>query len=141
MQDGTLMLPSSEREDGEGQDAIRRHIGSDNCRLAGSILSRIGDKWSVMVVLILASGPHRFGEIKRAVHGISQRMLTFTLRGLERDGLVTRTVFDSVPPKVVYALSPLGHSLREPVTALGKWAFSHQDEIEDARIRFDRGNG
>jgi DNA-binding HxlR family transcriptional regulator len=79
----------------------------------------------------------RFSEIKRAVGGISQRMLTLTLRGLERDGLVTRTVFPTVPPRVDYALTDLGRSLRPPVAALGQWAIRHQDEIEAARSRFD----
>jgi DNA-binding HxlR family transcriptional regulator len=137
MQDGTLMLPDRHDAGQDGDGDLRRVIGSEGCRKAGSVLARIGDKWSVMVVMVLASGPRRFSEIKRAVHGISQRMLTFTLRGLERDGLVIREVHDAVPPKVVYELSALGHSLREPVAALGRWAFTHQDEIEDARNRFD----
>ena len=83
-------------------------------------------------------GPMRFNEIKRMVGGISQRMLTLTLRGLERDGLVTRTVFPTIPPRVDYELTDLGRGLSQPVEALGKWAFDHQPEIEGARAKFRR---
>jgi DNA-binding HxlR family transcriptional regulator len=102
------------------------------------ILARIGDKWSVRVVMLLGGGPRRFNDMKRMVEGVSQRMLTLTLRGLERDGLVTRTIFPTIPPRVEYELTPLGRSLREPVTALGSWALEHIDEIEAARLSFDR---
>jgi DNA-binding HxlR family transcriptional regulator len=111
---------------------------SDDCARVSSVLSRIGDKWSVMVVMVLRKGPHRFSELKRQIGGVSQRMLTLTLRGLERDGLVTRTVYDTAPPRVDYALSPLGHSLREPVEALGDWALAHLDTVDRARLEFDR---
>lgn len=107
------------------------------CTRVNSVLSRIGDKWSVLIVMLLAAGPCRFNELKRRVGGISQRMLTLTLRGLERDGLVTRTVTPSIPPRVDYALTPLGHSLRVPVMALGQWAMANMDEIEAARDSFD----
>ena len=90
--------------------------------------------------MLLGNGPRRFNEIKRMVGGISQRMLTLTLRGLERDGLVTRTVFPTIPPRVDYELTDLGRGLSKPVEALGKWAFDHQPEIEDARARFDGRN-
>ena len=110
---------------------------SADCRAVSGVLARIGDKWSVLVVMQLGEGPRRFSEIKRMVGGISQRMLTLTLRGLERDGLVTRTVFATVPPRVDYALTELGRSLQGPVVALGAWALGHQDEIEGARVRFD----
>lgn len=110
-----------------------------DCRLVGPVLARIGDKWSVLVVMTLRDGPRRFNELKRLVGGISQRMLTFTLRGLERDGLVTRTVFPTIPPRVDYALTDLGRSLQEPVMALGTWAFTHFSEIQTAQRRFDRG--
>jgi DNA-binding HxlR family transcriptional regulator len=90
-----------------------------------------------MTVMLLRHGPRRFNELKREIGGVSQRMLTFTLRGLERDGLVTRTVFPTVPPRVDYALTPLGHSLREPVEALGSWAFANIAAIEAARRAFD----
>ena len=112
------------------------HTSSD-CRAVSSVLARVGDKWTVLIVALLGDGPKRFNEIKRMVGGISQRMLTLTLRGLERDGLVTRTVFPTVPPRVDYELTPLGRSLWEPVEALGAWARGNMDEIEAARRRFD----
>ena len=115
------------------------HEGTD-CRAVASILARVGDKWSVFVIMLLGDGPRRFNELKRMVGGISQRMLTLTLRGLERDGLVTRTVFPTIPPRVDYELTDLGRGLWTPVEALGKWAHEHQVEIEDARARFDRRN-
>jgi DNA-binding HxlR family transcriptional regulator len=107
------------------------------CRPVTDILSRIGDKWSVMVVMLLGPGPRRFNEIRRAINGISQRMLTLTLRGLERDGLVTRTIFPTIPPRVDYELTELGQSLRCPIDALGEWAFANRDQIDAARTRFD----
>jgi DNA-binding HxlR family transcriptional regulator len=112
----------------------------DNCRGVASILSRVGDKWSVLVIMMLFNGPKRFNEIKRLIGGISQRMLTLTLRGLERDGLVTRTVFPTIPPRVDYELTDLGRGLSQPVIALGSWALDHLDEIEAARARFDTRN-
>ena len=115
------------------------HEGSD-CRAVASILARVGDKWSLFIIMLLGAGPRRFNEIKRMVGGISQRMLTLTLRGLERDGLVTRTVFPTIPPRVDYELTDLGRGLWQPVEALGMWAREHQTEIEDARARFDRRN-
>jgi DNA-binding HxlR family transcriptional regulator len=116
------------------------HLPAD-CRAIGDVLARIGDKWSVLVVTRLGQGPMRFNELRRAIGGISQRMLTLTLRGLERDGLVTRTVFDTVPPRVDYALTPLGRDLLEPVSALGAWALRNQAKIARARERFDADGG
>lgn len=101
------------------------------------MLARVGDKWSVFVIMMLGDGPKRFNELKRLVGGISQRMLTLTLRGLERDGLITRTVFPTIPPRVDYELTELGRGLSRPVKALGEWAIAHRDLIEDARLRFD----
>src|SRR3981081_1092687 len=115
------------------------HLESD-CRGPASILARVGDKWSVFVIMLLGGGPRRFNEIKRMVGGISQRMLTLTLRGLERDGLVTRTVFPTIPPRVDYELTDLGRGLSQPVEALGKWAYEQQAEIERARAKFDGRN-
>ncbi len=115
----------------------RRDPNSSDCRAVSGVLARIGDKWSVLIVALLGDGPRRFNEIKRLVNGISQRMLTLTLRGLERDGLVTRTVFPTVPPRVDYELTELGRSLWRPVEALGAWAREHQGEIEAARRTFD----
>ncbi|MCK0209601.1 helix-turn-helix transcriptional regulator [Starkeya koreensis] len=113
-------------------------LQSESCRGVSRVLARIGDKWSVLIVMMLADGPRRFNEMKRMIDGISQRMLTLTLRGLERDGLVSRTVYPTIPPRVDYELTPLGHSLREPVMALGQWAQANLDHIADAQARFDR---
>jgi DNA-binding HxlR family transcriptional regulator len=110
---------------------------SEDCRNLSSILARVGDKWSVLIVVLLGDGPKRFNEIKRMVGGISQRMLTFTLRGLERDGLVTRTVFPTTPQRVDYALTKLGGSLWEAVEPLGSWARAHVIEILASREQFD----
>jgi DNA-binding HxlR family transcriptional regulator len=110
---------------------------SSDCRAVSSVLARVGDKWTVLIVALLGDGPKRFNEIKRMVGGISQRMLTLTLRGLERDGLVKRTVFPTVPPRVDYELTDLGRSLWRPVEALAGWARANQAEIEAARQRFD----
>jgi DNA-binding HxlR family transcriptional regulator len=110
---------------------------SEDCRGVSAVLARVGDKWSVLIIMLLGDGPKRFNEIKRMVGGISQRMLTLTLRGLERDGLVTRTVFPTIPPRVDYELTDLGHSLWNPVEALGSWAREHLSEIDAAKRRFD----
>ena len=115
------------------------HLGSD-CRGVATVLSRVGDKWSVLVIMLLGDRPRRFNELKRMIGGISQRMLTLTLRGLERDGLVTRTVFPTVPPRVDYELTDLGRGLSQPVRALGDWAHRHQPDIETARQNFDGRN-
>jgi DNA-binding HxlR family transcriptional regulator len=111
-----------------------------NCRTVTEILSRVGDKWSVQVVVQMGEGPKRFNELRRSVTGISQRMLTLTLRGLERDGLVTRTVYPTIPPRVDYQLTGLGCSLLKTVRGLGEWAIANRDEILEARRRFD-GDG
>lgn len=115
------------------------HEHSD-CRAVASVLARIGDKWSVFVIMMLIGGPMRFNELKRKIGGISQRMLTLTLRGLERDGLVTRTIFPTIPPRVDYELTDLGRGLAKPVQTLGKWAFEHLPQIEGARTSFDTRN-
>ena len=108
-----------------------------DCRAISDVLARVGDKWSVLVVTRLGAGPLRFNELRRSIGGISQRMLTLTLRGLERDGLVTRTVFPTIPPRVDYALTALGRDLLNPVSALGEWATRNQDKIARAREQFD----
>jgi DNA-binding HxlR family transcriptional regulator len=110
-----------------------------DCRPVNELLSRIGDKWSVLVVMLLGDEPKRFNEMRRLIGGISQRMLTLTLRGLERDGFVRRTVYPTVPPRVEYTLTPLGRSLREPISRLGEWAFAHRKHVEKARVAFDAG--
>ncbi len=109
----------------------------DQCRAISDVLARIGDKWTVMVVGLLADGPMRFNELRRTIGGISQRMLTLTLRGLERDGLVTRTVFPTIPPRVDYALTDRGQTLIEPLKLLFAWATEHNAAIEQSRQAFD----
>ena len=112
------------------------HVPED-CRAVSEVLDRVGDKWSVLVVATLGEGPRRFNELRRAIASISQRMLTLTLRGLERDGLVTRTMFPTIPPRVDYELTELGCSLLTPVNALGAWARQHRQKIQEARAHFD----
>ena len=115
------------------------HIhATEDCRAVSEILSRVGDKWTVLVVQYLGSGPMRFSELKRTIGGISQKMLTATLRGLERDGFVTRTVFPTIPPRVDYQLTELGTELLTPVRALGEWARQNTLRIRAARERFDQ---
>ena len=116
------------------------HVPED-CRAVSEVLSRVGDKWTILVVSELGNGPRRFNEIRRALGSISQRMLTLTLRGLERDGLVTRTVFPTVPPRVDYELTKLGRSLLEPVSGIGLWARQNRESIQAARQRFDAAAG
>lgn len=111
---------------------------SSDCRAVSAVLARVGDKWSVLIIMLLGDGTKRFNEIKRMVGGISQRMLTLTLRGLERDGLVKRTIFPTVPPRVEYELTPLGRSLWAAVEPLGSWAQGHVADIKKAQDRFDK---
>ena len=112
------------------------HGADANYRAALETLARIGDKWTVMVVAALWQGPLRYNEIQRGVEGISQRMLTLTLKGLEQDGLVERTVFPAVPPRVDYELTELGRSLIVPLHALYEWAVEHRPAMLAARARF-----
>ena len=107
------------------------------CRTISTLLSRIGDKWTVLVVSTLAGGSRRFNELRREIPSVSQRMLTLTLRNLERDGLVSRAVTPSIPPRVDYALTELGRSLQQPISALAEWALSHVEDIHAAQARFD----
>ncbi|OSM42300.1 winged helix-turn-helix transcriptional regulator [Nesterenkonia sp. PF2B19] len=100
-------------------------------------LARIANKWTAMIVIALTSGRLRFGEIRRAVDGISGKVLADTLRDLERDGIVSRTAYDEMPPRVEYDLTPLGRSLRGPLTALGQWAEAHIEEVEASRAAYD----
>jgi DNA-binding HxlR family transcriptional regulator len=111
---------------------------AQTCKALGNILDRVGDKWTVMVVGNLSDGPMRFNALQRAVAGVSHRMLTLTLRGLERDGLVSRTDFATVPPRVDYELTKLGHSLKEPLEILAQWAQANRSAIERARKAFDQ---
>ena len=108
------------------------------CQTISGLLQRIGDKWSVLVVETLGSGSMRFNELRRAIPSVSQRMLTLTLRNLERDGLVNRTVTPSIPPRVDYELTDLGHSLQKPICGLVSWSMDNVGAIHDAQARYDR---
>ncbi len=110
---------------------------TSDCQRVSAILSRVGDKWTVLVVRQLSDGPRRFSEIQRALGSISQKMLTTTLRGLERDGLISRTVFPTIPPRVEYELTSLGRDLLKPVGALGEWAIRNAERVEKAQAEFD----
>jgi DNA-binding HxlR family transcriptional regulator len=107
------------------------------CRTISTLLSRIGDKWTVLVVQTLAGGSKRFNELRREIPSVSQRMLTLTLRNLERDGLVSRTVTPSIPPRVDYELTALGQSLQKPICGLATWAMDNVETIHAAQARFD----
>lgn len=119
---------------------------SEDCLLSKDcptrdVLNRVGDKWSVLVVVLLGQRTHRFNELHRSIEGISQRMLTLTVRALERDGLVKRTVYASVPPRVDYELTDLGRTLLAPLEALHVWATAHRADIQAARERHDSAQG
>src|SRR4051794_33754463 len=120
LQEGTALLPGTLHE-------------PEDCRAVSEVLARVGDKWTVLVVSVLGDGPKRFNELRRALGSISQRMLTLTLRGLERDGLVTRTVFPTIPPRVDYELTELGRSLLAPVSGLDLWARQNRAAMAEAR--------
>ncbi|MCM8556229.1 winged helix-turn-helix transcriptional regulator [Sphingomicrobium sediminis] len=123
--------------DTDVMDETVEHLHLAGCKNVAPVLNRVGDKWSMLIVMVLATGSRRFNELKREIDGISQRMLTRSLRGLERDGLVNRTVTPSIPPRVDYKLTELGESIREPVKALGDWAIEHIDCIRAAQERYD----
>ena len=118
----------------------RQQVSPELCR-PRQALDLISDRWSMIVVKALAEGIRRYGELHRGIDGISQKMLTQTLRSLERDGLVRRTAYPVVPPRVEYELTPLGQSLTEPIAAIGAWAERHLDEILLARQQYDAGAG
>jgi DNA-binding HxlR family transcriptional regulator len=109
------------------------------CRQVSEILGRVGDKWTVLVIMQLVPGPKRFNALRREIGGVSQKMLSATLRGLERDGFVARTVYPTVPPSVDYALTELGRELAVPVRALGEWVMDNLPRVEAARARYDGG--
>lgn len=111
--------------------------GDGGIEIVRDVFNRIGDKWSLIVIRTLDSGQQRFTALRHAIPGISQRMLTLTLRQLERDGLVSRTIYGEVPPRVEYALTPLGRTIVPPVVALATWAFAHEQEITTHRAAFD----
>lgn len=108
-----------------------------NCGRINSILSLVGDKWTVLIVMVLRQQPRRFNDLKRTVGGISQQMLTRTLKALERDGMISRTVRATVPPQVEYSLTSMGHSLAKPVQELGEWVEAHVDVIELSRQSYE----
>jgi DNA-binding HxlR family transcriptional regulator len=114
-----------------------RRVSHDSCVAVREVLNRVGDKWSVLIVSLLAGGPKRFSDLRRMIEGISQRMLTLTLKGLERDGLVTRTVYPTIPPRVEYELTELGRTLRKPIQSLAKWAQENRERIQESRNRYD----
>jgi DNA-binding HxlR family transcriptional regulator len=122
-QEGTFMLPGHKHVRGE-------------CLAVREVLNRVGDKWSVLVVALLGDGKKRFSELRRTIEGISQRMLTLTLKGLERDGLVTRTAYPTIPPRVEYELTRLGRSLLIPIKQLGDWAAQNRERIQAAREKY-----
>ena len=122
----------------EGTNGVPGNLRvAEECRTVSEVLSRVGDKWTVLVVTTLGDGVKRFNELRKALGSISQRMLTLTLRALERDGLVTRTVYPTIPPRVEYELTDLGRSLLVPVSELGMWARRNRTQIQAARKRFD----
>ncbi len=112
-----------------------------DCQRATDVLSRVGDKWSVLVFMQLKSGPKRFAQLRRLIAGISAKMLAQTLRGLEREGFVSRTVFPTKPPSVEYALTDLGRDIAAPVEAVGSWVLDNLHRIEGARADFDAETG
>ena len=124
----------------DGADQWIKNEFSGPCPVR-DVLDRVGDKWSALVVLRLGRQPERFRALLRAVEGISQRMLTVTLRGLERDGLVHREVFDTRPPSVEYSLTPLGVSLLEHISGLAHWAMENADQIKVAQADYEKKNG
>lgn len=110
---------------------------SEDCRPVAHILARVGDKWTILLLRALDDKPMRFKELHRAMNGISQRMLTVTVRNLERDGLIIRTVYPTIPPRVDYELSVLGHSLKDALAPIGRWVTDNRAAIEQAQINFD----
>jgi DNA-binding HxlR family transcriptional regulator len=110
---------------------------SDDCRPVAHILARVGDKWTILLLRALGDKPMRFKELHRAMNGISQRMLTVTVRNLERDGLIIRTVYPTIPPRVDYELSDLGKSLKDALQPIGQWVMDNRDTITQAQLNFD----
>ncbi|MDY3562947.1 helix-turn-helix transcriptional regulator [Gemmata sp. JC673] len=141
MEQSNTRVPTPDKELAELKEHLRRGNHAElreGCKPGAELLSLIAEKWTVLVVIVLSDGPKRFKELQRSLTGVSQRMLTLTVRGLERDGLISRTVFPTVPPRVEYALTDLGESLRTPIFALGQWARDNRAVIEAARARYDR---
>jgi DNA-binding HxlR family transcriptional regulator len=151
MEDGTLKSPSHSGVTGHngvtrtaapllnrpGAQGVTDSCNSPEATEIRQILNRVGDKWSILVIAMLDQGTRRFTELRRDIEGISQRMLALTLRQLERDGLVVRTVYPVVPPKVEYALTDLGSTLLESVRGLVSWATEHRGQVVAARVAYD----
>lgn len=131
------MCPGNAHDTSGAPDPSGVHDTSQ-CEQISALLSRVGDKWTVLVVGVLGAGPIRFNALRRRVGDISQKMLATTLRNLERDGFVTRTVAPTTPPQVEYALTDLGSGLLAPVQALARWTAANADRIEAARCAYDR---
>lgn len=123
------MSATNTPDTGDGDDHAR-------CRALGAVLDRVADKWAIMVVGALSHGPMRFNAMVRLIGGVSQRMMTLTLRNLEKDGLVTRTIYPTIPPRVDYELTPLGRTLIEPLKVMADWAQLHLPEIEAAQSTY-----
>jgi DNA-binding HxlR family transcriptional regulator len=135
-QEGTSL--SHGHTDVTGNGPAELHVPDHgSCTAVNDVLARVGDKWTIRVIMELGAGPLRFNALRRRVDAISQRMLTRTLRMLERDGLVRRLVEPSVPPKVEYSLTPLGRSLQVPVTVIGQWAIDNRMQVARARADYD----
>jgi DNA-binding HxlR family transcriptional regulator len=138
VQEGTLKKPSHHKVSTRQKCATRfSDMPPDVCQSVSDVLARVGDKWSILVIAMLARGTMRFSELKRSLGSISQKVLTTTLRGLERDGYLTRKVTPTIPPRVDYDLTNLGRDALGPVTALAKWAISTRERVEAARAEFD----
>lgn len=137
-QEGTLTKPGHRNVTAPCRSIGFSDLPVDVCQSVGDVLARVGDKWSILVIAMLSRGSMRFSELKRSLGSISQKVLTTTLRGLERDGYITRKVTPSIPPRVDYELTELGADVLIPVTALAMWAFARRVDVEAARRRFDQ---
>ncbi len=136
-QEGTLKKPSNLKVPRAACHSSFSDLPADVCQSVGDVLARVGDKWSILIIAMLARGSMRFTELKRSIGSISQKVLTTNLRGLERDGYISRKVTPSIPPRVDYQLTELGHDVLIPVMDLAQWALSRRVRVEQARAKFD----
>lgn len=138
-QEGTLKKPSHLKVTAsKGCVNSFSDLPAHVCQSVGDVLARVGDKWSILIIAMLSRGSMRFTELKRSIGSISQKVLTTTLRGLERDGYISRKVTPSIPPRVDYELTELGRDVLLPVTALAQWALLRRERVEAARAKFDK---
>ncbi len=138
-QEGTLKKPSHLKVPGSSPCVNSfSDLPVDVCQSVGDVLARVGDKWSILIIAMLSRGSMRFSELKRSIGSISQKVLTSALRGLERDGYISRSVTPSIPPRVDYKLTALGHDVLVPVTALAQWALENRKRADAARAKFQR---